>query len=82
MAKRWHAAVMFYFLAFIVVHVTLVLTSGALANLDGMYAGQDSASWLGFGIFSLSLVVMILAWFLAKPSILKPIARLSGKVQG
>jgi thiosulfate reductase cytochrome b subunit len=81
-AKRWHAGVMFYFLAFIVVHVTLVLTSGALANLDGMYAGQDSASWLGFGIFSLSLVVMIVAWFLAKPSILKPIARLSGKVQG
>lgn len=82
LAKRWHAGVMFYFIAFIVVHVTLVFTTGALANLDAMYAGQDSASWLGFGIFALSLVVMIVAWFLAKPSILKPVARLSGTVQG
>jgi thiosulfate reductase cytochrome b subunit len=82
LAKRWHAGVMFYFLGFIVVHVTLVFTTGVLANLNAMYAGQDSASWLGFGIFALSLVVMIVAWFLVKPGILKPIARLSGKVQG
>lgn len=82
LAKRWHAGVMFYFLVFIVIHVTLVFTTGALANLDAMYASQDSASWLGFAIFSASLVAMILAWFLAKPSILKPIARLSGTVQG
>jgi len=82
LARQWHAGVMFYFLAFIVVHVTLVFTTGVLANLNGMYAAQDSDSWLGFGIFSISLVVMIVAWFLAKPSILKPIARLSGTVQG
>jgi thiosulfate reductase cytochrome b subunit len=81
LARTLHVGVMFYFFVFIVIHVTLVMTTGALRNLNMMYAGNDGTSWLGAGIFALSLVVMVVAWFLVRPSILKPIAAFSGKVQ-
>lgn len=83
LAKSLHTAVLFYFFAFIIVHVTLVLATGAMGNLNAMYAAQDSdTSWLGAILFGISLVVMIAAWYLARPSILKPIAQLSGTVRG
>jgi thiosulfate reductase cytochrome b subunit len=81
LARTLHVGVMFYFFVFIVIHVTLVMTTGALRNLNMMYAGNEGSSWLGAGIFALSLVVMVTAWFLVRPSILKPIAAFSGKVQ-
>ena len=82
LARRLHTIVLFYFFIFIVAHVTLVFTTGALRNLNMMFAANDGTSWLGAGIFGLAVVVMVVGWLLAKPSILKPIARLSGKVQG
>jgi hypothetical protein len=59
----------------------LVMTTGALRNLNMMYAGNEGTSWLGAGIFALSLVVMVSGWFLMRPSILIPIAAYSGKIQ-
>lgn len=82
LARRLHTIVLFYFFIFIVAHVTLVFTTGALRNLNMMFAANDGTSWLGAGIFGLAVVVMVIGWLLAKPSILKPLARLSGKVQG
>jgi hypothetical protein len=73
--------VLYYFFVFIVIHVTLVMTTGALENLNTMYAGNDGSSWVGAGIFALSVVVMVGAWFAVTPRFLVPIARLSGKVQ-
>jgi len=80
-AVRWHVGVLYYFFVFIVIHVTLVMTTGALENLNTMYAGNDGSSWVGAGIFALSVVVMVGAWFAVTPRFLVPIARLSGKVQ-
>ena len=82
LARRLHTFVLFYFFLFIVAHITLVFTTGALRNLNMMFAGNDGTSWLGAVLFALAVVVMIAGWLLARPSILKPIARLSGKVQG
>lgn len=79
-ARAIHFPVMIYFVAFIVVHVVLVLATGALRNLNHMYGGSDEVSWLGFWIFAASIVVMIAAWFLARPLFLRPIASLMGKV--
>lgn len=83
--EKWavtgHVASLYYFFVFIIIHVTLVMTTGALENLNTMYAGNDGSSWLGAGIFALSLVVMVIAWFLVRPSMLKPLAAFSGKVQ-
>lgn len=82
-AKAWHTAVLFYFFAFVIVHVTLVLATGAQANLNAMFAAQDSdTSWAGAIWFAIATVVMVAVWFLARPAVLKPLARLSGKVQG
>jgi thiosulfate reductase cytochrome b subunit len=82
LARNLHVIVLFYFFVFIVVHVTLVFTTGALRNLNIMFAGNDGTSWLGAGIFALSVVAMVIGWLLMRPSILKPIAAWSGKVQG
>lgn len=80
LARALHLPVMMYFAAFIVVHVALVLTTGALANLNHMYASRDAADWVGFGIFAASLTVMAGAWLLARPLFLAPIASLMGRV--
>ena len=66
-ARSLHFFVLCWFVIFIVVHVTLVLTTGALRNLNHMYASQDNESWLGFWIFALSMVVVIVAWVAATP---------------
>lgn len=81
LARTLHVLVLFYFFVFIVIHVTLVFTTGALRNLNMMFAANDGTSWLGAGMFALSVVAMVVGWLLVRPSILKPIARLSGKVQ-
>ena len=45
-----------------------------------MYAARNDGSWVGFWIFAASLVVMIGAWFLARPIFLCPMASLTGSV--
>ncbi|XAS66240.1 cytochrome b/b6 domain-containing protein [Micrococcaceae bacterium Sec5.7] len=79
-ARAVHFPVMIYFVAFIVVHVFLVLATGALRNLNHMYGGSDDISWVGFWIFAASIAVMVAAWFLARPLFLRPVASLMGKV--
>jgi thiosulfate reductase cytochrome b subunit len=79
-ARKLHLPIMIYFVAFIVVHVTLVLATGALRNLNHMYGGRNDESWVGFIIFAVSLVVMIGAWIAARPLLLRPVASLMGKV--
>ena len=49
---------MLYFVAFIIAHVALVLATGALRNLNHMYASQDAINWVGFLIFAASLIVI------------------------
>jgi len=66
-ARSLHFLVLCWFLMFIVVHVALVVTTGALRNLNHMYASQDTESWTGFWIFAASMVVVIVGWVLATP---------------
>ncbi len=79
-ARMVHFPVMVYFVLFILVHVTLVLATGALRNLNHMYAASDAINWWGFGIFAFSLLVTAGAWVAARPLFLRPIASLTGKV--
>lgn len=80
LARKVHFPVMLFFTGFVITHVALVLCTGALRNLNHMFASRDDAGWLGFGIFAVSVAVMVAAWFLAKPVFLRPIAGLMGKV--
>jgi len=88
-ARAVHFPVMLYFVVFIAVHVFLVFATGALRNLNHMYAAQGSTdpnayadNWTGFWLFVASLVVIAAAWVAARPLVLAPIARLFGKVSG
>jgi thiosulfate reductase cytochrome b subunit len=80
-ARAIHYPVMIYFVAFTIVHVTLVLATGALRNLNHMYASRDDESWWGFAIFATSLVVVAGAWVAAKPATLGAIAGIGGTVR-
>ncbi|WP_448809022.1 cytochrome b/b6 domain-containing protein [Agromyces bauzanensis] len=82
LARAVHYPVMLVFLAFTFVHVVLVFTTGALRKLNQMYAGRDADDWWGFAIFAASVVVMVVAWLVATPPLLKRIAATSGRVQG
>ncbi len=67
-ARRTHSLVLWYFIAFTIVHTGLVLLTGARRNLNAMYAGlHDAESWLGVGVFALSTTVMAVAWVLLRP---------------
>lgn len=79
-ARAIHLPVMMYFVAFIIVHVTLVLATGAVRNLNHMYAASDDGGWAGLWVFAASVVVLVGAWFLARPLFLRPLASLMGKV--
>ncbi|MFT4135634.1 cytochrome b/b6 domain-containing protein [Microbacterium sp.] len=81
-ARALHFPVMVYFVAFIVVHVTLVFATGALRNLNHMYGGQDAVNWTGFWIFIASMIVVAAGWVAARPLLIAPIARLFGTVSG
>ena len=80
LARKIHFPVMLYFCGFIVVHVFLVLATGALENLNHMFGHQDTTSWVGFWVFLASVAVMAGAWAAARPLVLAPIASLFGKV--
>ncbi|MBX9471362.1 cytochrome b/b6 domain-containing protein [Microcella sp.] len=67
-ARQTHSLVLWFYLAFTVVHVGLVLLTGARRNLNAMYLGiDDGESWLGAIVFGVSVVVMALAWVLLRP---------------
>ena len=88
-ARAVHFPVMLYFVAFVATHVILVLATGALRNLNHMYASLGSTepaayadNWIGFWLFVASLGVIAAAWIAARPLVLAPIAGLFGKISG
>ncbi len=70
-ARSLHFLVLVWFLLFIVIHVTLVFTTGLLRNLNHIYAGRNDDSWVGFGVFAASMVVVIVGWVAATPFTLR-----------
>ena len=79
-ARALHFPTMLFFVLFILVHVFLVFATGALRNLNHMFAGSDEVNWVGFWLFAAGLAITAGAWFAARPLVLAPLARLSGKV--
>ncbi|MDJ0396378.1 molybdopterin-dependent oxidoreductase [Rhodococcus sp. G-MC3] len=70
-ARSLHFLVLIWFLIFIVVHVAMVFATGLLRNLNHIYAARDDQSWVGLGIFALSMVVVIAGWVAATPITLR-----------
>ncbi|WP_402467602.1 hypothetical protein [Isoptericola aurantiacus] len=80
LARAFHFPTMLFFVLFVIGHVTLVLSTGALRNLNHMYAAQDTTSWVGFAWFAGGLALAVGAVLLARPLFVAPIASLFGKV--
>jgi thiosulfate reductase cytochrome b subunit len=70
-ARSLHFFVLVWFLAFTVIHVTLVFTTGLLVNLNHVYAGRTDHSWIGFWLFALSMMIVIVGWVAATPFTIK-----------
>lgn len=79
-ARALHFPTMLFFVVFILIHVFLVFATGALRNLNHMFAGSDQVNWVGFWLFAAAIAVTAAAWFAARPIVLAPLARLFGKV--
>ena len=80
-ARAVHFPTMIYFVAFVAIHVFLVLTTGARGNLNAMFAARDDASgWLGLILFLLAVAVTAAGWWAARPSVVTPVAQATGKV--
>ncbi len=75
-----HNIVLFAFMAFIVVHVSLVLFTGAVRNLNVMFAARDDLSLVGTIIFVAALAGLAGVWFALTDSLQKRLARLTGEV--
>lgn len=86
LARAIHLPAMIAFVAFIVIHVLLVFATPIahghhiFQNLSHMFAASPDSPWLGFIFFALSIIVMVAAWFFARPMFLAPIANTFGKV--
>ena len=79
---RWvHNAVLFYFVIFTIVHVTLVMATGALRNLNHMFAGNDGTSWAGAFVFVVAVLATVLVWVLLRPNVIRWLAASSGNVR-
>jgi methionine sulfoxide reductase catalytic subunit len=66
-ARSLHFLVLVWFLVFILLHVTLVFTTGLLANLNHVYPGRTGNGWTGFWLFVASMVVVAIGWVVATP---------------
>jgi DMSO/TMAO reductase YedYZ molybdopterin-dependent catalytic subunit len=58
---------MWWFLYFILIHVTLVFITGARVNLNMMFAGVHDGSWSGLKIFVPAMALVAVTWWLASP---------------
>ena len=66
-ARSIHFLAMWWFLLFILVHVTLVFITGARVNLNMMFAGVNDGSWRGLAIFIPAMALVAVTWWLASP---------------
>ncbi len=66
-ARSIHFLALWWFLLFILAHVTLVFITGARVNLNMMWAGVHDASWSGFMVFAPLIMLVAVTWWLASP---------------
>lgn len=66
-ARSLHFLVLWWFLLFILAHVTLVFITGARVNLNMMWGGVHDGSWRGFAVFVPLMTPAAIAWWSATP---------------
>ncbi|WP_237158447.1 molybdopterin-dependent oxidoreductase [Mycolicibacterium fortuitum] len=66
-ARTVHFGVWLWMVIFIAAHVTMVMTTGAVENLNHMTLGTDTHSYWALAIFGLVAAVVITLWLAASP---------------
>jgi sulfoxide reductase catalytic subunit YedY len=66
-----HFGVLAYFVIFLVVHVSMVFSTGLLRKLNEITRGVSDNSWGGLGLFALGMGVVVLCWIGASPFTLR-----------
>lgn len=79
-ARMVHFPVMLFFVFFVMAHVFLVFTTGALRNLNHMYTSRDVADFWGLVVFLVSVGGTALVWVVLRPALVIPIASKVGTV--
>jgi len=79
-AKRVHWWTMWVLVAFTAVHVLLVLATGAVRNLNHMYAVRDDQSPAGAIVFAVSLLLIAGVALALRPGVVRRAAALTGTV--
>lgn len=80
LAKTIHWWTMWFLVAFTVVHVFLVLATGAVRNLNHIYAVRDDQSWAGVVVFAVSLLLTGALVAALRPAVVRRAAALTGTV--
>jgi DMSO/TMAO reductase YedYZ molybdopterin-dependent catalytic subunit len=70
-ARSLHFLVLCWFLLFIVLHVSLVFSTGLLRNLNHIHVARDGSGWLGFIVFAALMALTAAAWVAATPFTLR-----------
>ncbi|OBA98356.1 oxidoreductase [Mycolicibacterium fortuitum] len=70
-ARTVHFGVWLWMVGFIVAHVTMVLSTGALANLNHITFGRDTRSYWALAIFGVAAALVIGLWLAASPLTLR-----------
>jgi sulfoxide reductase catalytic subunit YedY len=55
------------FLGFIVTHGTIVFVTGLRQNTNHMFGSVNDASWTGFSLFVVAMVILAGTWLAASP---------------
>ncbi len=78
--KRLHYWTTLFFVAFIAVHVGLVFATGAIRNLNHMYALRDDSNPIGLVVLVVSLIATAALVLAARATVVKRVAALAGTV--
>ncbi|MBE2237313.1 MAG: molybdopterin-dependent oxidoreductase [Caldilineaceae bacterium] len=70
-SRTVHFGVLLYFVAFLVMHVTLVFITGARVNLNHITSGANTDSWQGVWLFLLGIAIVVGLWIAATPFTLR-----------
>jgi sulfoxide reductase catalytic subunit YedY len=70
-ARTIHFSVLVWMLIFIAIHVTMVLITGAIANLNRITLGTDGDSYDGLAVAAIAAAVVVVWWLIATPVTLR-----------
>ncbi|MEI8313334.1 MAG: molybdopterin-dependent oxidoreductase [Verrucomicrobiota bacterium] len=70
-SRTAHFCILGYFITFVIVHVSMVFSTGLLANLNHITRGVNDASFRGLLLFGIGIGLIAAAWLAASPFTLR-----------